>query len=35
MKYNEKYGIIFKIINKKIYDLISVIVENDENNDKV
>ncbi|MGL3957274.1 helicase-related protein, partial [Staphylococcus aureus] len=34
MKHNEKHGITPKTINKKIHDLISATVENDENNDK-
>lgn len=34
MKHNEKHGITPKTINKKIHDLISANVENDENNDK-
>ena len=34
MKHNEKHGITPKTINKKIHDLISSTVENDENNDK-
>ncbi|MBR9003013.1 excinuclease ABC subunit B, partial [Staphylococcus aureus] len=34
MKHNEKHGIAPKTINKKIHDLISATVENDENNDK-
>ena len=34
MKHNEVHGITPKTINKKIHDLISATVENDENNDK-
>ncbi len=34
MKHNEKHGITPKTINKKVNDLISATVENDENNDK-
>ncbi|WP_226386024.1 excinuclease ABC subunit UvrB [Staphylococcus sp. Marseille-Q1834] len=34
MAHNEKYGITPKTINKKIHDVISATVENDETNDK-
>ena len=34
MAHNEKYGITPKTINKKIHDVISATVDNDETNEK-